>query len=199
MLIPVALLLSAPIWAFETSPEDWRGSVSVSPFHLLKREYPPGLVFQPFFEITGEGRLARQWGIAGILGGGVFRDVPTWEIGAQGRYYLFGSFRGGVDVGIEVRYLEGVVSSDWRGAPAYEGHVLVGPFTGAKIIADCGFTLEMQVCVQGDLGWADPPIIIVSAPVDLGEEWALRAGLRGPVYYFFRVVPLFNFTIGWSF
>jgi hypothetical protein len=122
-------------------------SVTISPFHL----------FAPIVELTAEGRAHDKVGVALIGGAGkISQDETTTapaitasvlEIGLQGRYYLLGDFRHGLQLGAEALYLHlGDVNVD--AVSAYADGIAVGPFLGYKYTADIGFTFDGQLGFQ---------------------------------------------------
>ena len=146
-------------------------SVTFSPIHLVI----------PFGEVSAEINLGRKSAIAVIGGAGALRDdvtddlIKLWEIGISPRYYVWGDFRKGVQLGAEAAYIHASASSSQSIRVAAEG-LAVGPYVGAKWASHVGFTLEAQLGVQylairGD--GAD----------DNDSRWA----------------PLLNLQVGWSF
>lgn len=127
-------------------------SITNSPLHLAS----PGIV-----EMTGEYAVNRSLGVALIAGygqptletedestGDVTRhDVTVYEAGAQARYYLFGSFDHGMQVGGEVLYLSitGFEEDGVRGSASGFG---IGPFIGYKKTARFGLTFDAQLGFQ---------------------------------------------------
>ena len=192
MRTPIALLLSllaltttalaeGPV--IEQSAKRQRQlAVTFSPIHLIL----------PLVEVTVELRVADKLGLAGILAGGTV-DVKTdkvttdkftaYEVGAQLRYYLLGSFEHGMQLGAEVLYL-GVSSDDVAGGnvSADGAGLAAGPFLGYKYTSDIGFTFDCQLGVEK---------LLISAEAKSG---AVEAKEEEDV-----VIPLLNLNVGWSF
>jgi len=150
-------------------------SLTMSPLHL----------FLPVVELTGEARVADKLGIAGIAGAGKVSDdsasgtkltAGVWELGAQVRYYLFGDFRHGMQLGAELLYMH-LSSSELAVSGA---GVAVGPFAGYKIITDIGFTFDAQLGVE-----------YVAARAET-NDLARKASDHS-------FIPLLNLNVGWSF
>jgi hypothetical protein len=112
-------------------------SVTISPVQL----------FNPIVEIAGERRLASKAGVAAIVGGGSVSEEGTrygvWEVGAQFRGYLLGSFTRGLMLGGHVGYLH--ASGRLASPTAYYVGRQVGAFVGYKIVMQAGFTFEVQL------------------------------------------------------
>lgn len=104
-----------------------------------------------------------------------------FEIGASARYYLIGSFRHGMQVGLEALYLS--VSGDMENTLAVGKGLCVGPFIGYKYIASFGLTVD----IQGGAGYT---LIGASASDDDGNSASDSDS---------DVLPILNLNIGWSF
>jgi hypothetical protein len=144
-----ALLAALPLRA-QTTPAEPRTALTVSPLHLLN----------PQLQITGEVRLAPKWSVATTVGGGRVTEEEqtfrTWEIGAQVRSYIIGSFARGLMVGADVGYVD--VDGQPEGAMEMLAGTRAGGFLGYKGIWNRGFTAEVQlgpVYVRGDAGDAE--------------------------------------------
>ncbi len=127
-------------------------SITLSPIHL----------FFPIVELTVEYRLSDSMGVAAIGGVGTIttkknvmfsrtthtgestESYKAYQVGAQFRYYLLGSFIHGMQIGAEAMFLHLDRSADDDIAAKGEG-LLVGPFLGYKIAANDGFTFDIQV------------------------------------------------------
>jgi hypothetical protein len=164
-----------------------RLSVTITPF------YPAWELFDlvgddfPVFELAAEIRVHEKVGIALMVAGaahsGSFTGVTTrdlaFEAGAEPRWYAFGDFRHGMQLGVELRYFR--MSSVLTFVPDggqlpfhFEGY-LAGPFLGYKYTADVGFTVEAKLgFVARDLTMSDA-----------GDH---------P-----NVLPITDLKIGWSF
>jgi len=118
----------------DTKLEDDRFlSVTISPIHLIV----------PMVELTGEYKLREDMGLAGVVGAGTLSGVLLGEVGAQFRYYAVGSFVHGMQFGLEVLYAFGGLSS--QGVTAVASGLSIGPFIGYKVMANIGFTFEIQL------------------------------------------------------
>jgi hypothetical protein len=116
-------------------------SLTISPIHLAL----------PFLEIAGEIRVGEDLGIAAIAGMGTVKAEETddrfkvYEVGGQARYYVYGSFTRGIDVGLEAIYL---AAYDETGSAVIQGEgVTVGGFGGYKRVIN-GVTIDIQLGAQ---------------------------------------------------
>jgi hypothetical protein len=135
-----------PVTAEQTHPPRVV-SITISPFHL----------FSPIVELTAEGRAHDKLGIGVVAGAGTISEEATglspeihatvFELGLQGRYYLLGDFRHGLQLGAEALYLH-LSDSDVEEVSAYAKGIAVGPFVGYKYTADIGFTFDGQLGFQ---------------------------------------------------
>ncbi|MEZ4398505.1 MAG: hypothetical protein R3B06_00695 [Kofleriaceae bacterium] len=113
-------------------------AITMSPIHLVV----------PMGEVTVEARVAPRVGVAAIVGIGGIRDRSTdalihlYEGGASVRYYVTGSFRGGVQVGGEALYVHADASSTTTSVAA--AGLGLSPFVGYKWTHRSGFTLDAQ-------------------------------------------------------
>lgn len=131
------LTLAAPVAA--QSPDDPgvstddepRISLTLSPAHLVL----------PVAEGAFEYRLG-QFSVVGILGLGSSDSVAVFEIGGQGRYYVVGDFRHGMNVGGELLLMSGV--DNVRGVTVSAGGMQLGAFAGYKYVADFGLTVDIN-------------------------------------------------------
>ncbi len=115
-------------------------AVTISPIHLT----------MPFYELTGEYRLASQMSAALLAGAGTIDDLSLWEIGAQFRYYVLGDFDHGMQVGAEVLHM-GVSASgseDDIDVSASGAGTSFGGFIGYKFAASYGLTVDIQAGYQ---------------------------------------------------
>ncbi len=197
---PVAYSPSAssePIYAeaeeAEADPyeDDRRVSITFSPIHLLF----------PVFELTVEARIAHKLGVAIVAGGGTISSddveyddgsgvrteeitATVWEAGAQVRYYVFGGFDHGMQLGAEALYVH--VSVDDVGSTNVSGTgegLGIGPFVGYKIATRAGFTFDGQLGLQYYAVQAE-------ASDDTGESASDEES---------AVAPMLNLNVGWSF
>lgn len=123
----------------QVAPADPSVAITVSPFLLLV----------PMAEVTAEFRLAPKVGVSVIGGFGMLRtntsneQIRLFEAGASARYYLTGSFRGGLQLGAEGVYVH---ASTTRMDTAIKAAGLgLSPFVGYKWTHRAGFTLEGQL------------------------------------------------------
>jgi hypothetical protein len=122
-------------------------SLTISPFHL----------FAPIVEFTAEGRALDKLGVAVVAGAGKISEDTTdfepavsarvLEVGLQGRYYLLGDFRHGLQLGAEALYLH-LGENNIDTVAAYADGIALGPFVGYKYTADVGFTFDGQLGFQ---------------------------------------------------
>lgn len=160
-------------------------SLTISPLHL----------FMPMLELTGEYRVSNRFGAAAVLGVGApmfnYHDdygVPQstrtlfLEGGLQARYYVLGSFRHGMQVGLEAMVGHLSVDDASANVTGTGTAVAIGPFVGYKITTKNGFTFDSQLGFQR-------AFISAEASED-GESSQGSMSATG---------PLLNLNIGWSF
>lgn len=161
--------------------EDRRAYISISPLHLLA----------PIVELTGEVRVDRHIGIAGIAGVGSLRTSKSaprftvWEVGAQFLGYPVGHFDHGIQVGVEAVYL-GVAGEAGSGSAQVTGlgqGFAVGPLLGYKFASDIGFSLNIQGGVQYLVARAEATAKDGTSASASDSAW----------------IPLLNLNLGWSF
>lgn len=128
-------------------------------------------------------------GLAAVLGGGkVTSDslgapkvtANVWEAGVQGRYYVVGDFRHGMQLGGEALYIH--ASADREGTSAFVNGFSLGGFVGYKVMADVGFTFDTQLGYQ---------LIGLGAKASDGTTTASESQKEGSL--------LLNLNVGWSF
>ncbi|GAB4517839.1 MAG: hypothetical protein Tsb0020_36450 [Haliangiales bacterium] len=154
-------------------------SVTFSPVHLALS----------VFEVAGELRLSPKLSVVGIAGAGAMpagedleqsTRVLIWELGAQGRYYVVGTFRHGVSVGAETMYVG--ADGDLDGVEVGANGLSIAPFVGYKYAASWGFTVDGQIGYE----W-----LAMKSRADSGVEstsdMSSHAGM------------LLNLNLGWSF
>lgn len=151
----------------------------------------PILLGLPLIELTAEYRVARKIGVSITVGAGKRSIEGSFgakangteiEAGAQFRYYAIGSFRHGMEVGVQL--LEEYVKFD-EPLPANIVGVAAGGFTaggflGYKIATGIGFTFEAQL---GARYLVVEPTVQGSGSFDGIEKWQ----------------PLLHLNVGWSF
>jgi hypothetical protein len=168
----------APAATAEATHPHRKVSVTVSPIHFML----------PVAEVTGEYRVLDKLGVAVVLGAGKItpdqmqgfpppRAISIWEAGVQGRYYLVGDFRHGMQIGGELIYMHASLSNSDLSAVA-DG-MSVGPFVGYKVMADVGFTFDCQLGYQ---------FVGFGASASDGQTASASKG-----------APLLNLNVGWSF
>lgn len=183
LLVPVIFLLLAasPFRAWATD-HGQTVAVTFSPLHAA---------FNSTAEITAEYAVKRKLGVALIGGYGrpSFEDIngndvqlTVIEAGASARYYLFGSFDHGMQVGGEVLYIN--VSGETDDVNATASGISVGPFIGYKKAARFGLTFDAQ------LGVAYLAVRAKSTNSSTGDEGEAEADGTG---------ILLNLNLGWSF
>jgi hypothetical protein len=182
LLVAAALLaVAAAPGAAEASEDVQHGfSLTISPIHLVL----------PVVELTGELRVADKLGLGLVAGLGRIQSTTVSgsgladaaytavELGAQVRYYLFGSFEHGLQLGAEALYVYLDRDSTISAAATGEG-LAVGPFLGYKIASNLGFTFEAQAGAQAMVAKAKSGSTLTSSS-------------KG-------VIPLLNLNVGWSF
>ncbi len=162
-----------------------RVSLTFSPIHL----------FFPVLEVTGEVRVARKLGLAVLGGYGSITSerepgdstgsltARVFELGAQARYYVVGSFDHGMQLGAELLYVH--LDDAKKGSIVGSGQgVGFGPFVGYKIATRVGFTFDGQVGFQYVGVRAEAHDTESSDSAEASDS---------------AIVPLFNANIGWSF
>lgn len=147
-----------------------RVSITFSPIHLSL----------PIVELTGEYRVDDKMGAALIVGAGTVDGYNAYEVGAQYRYYVLGSFIHGLQVGAELLYLS---IDDTEGNVTASGNGLaIGPFVGYKIASNLGFTFDLQAGAQ---------YLAMQAEAEVGSASASDEDSD--------IIPLLNLNFGWSF
>src|SRR5690554_1840919 len=112
----IALSVSAILLAANTAFAGDTGSVATmdEPTHIMSLTFSPSHLFTPVFEFTAEFKAHENWSFALIGGGGtttveseIMGDptVSVWEAGGQLRYYVFGDFDHGMQIGAEILYI----------------------------------------------------------------------------------------------
>ncbi len=161
-------------------------SLTVSPVHL-------GI---GVLELMAEIRLQPNMSVAVIGGYGVQTqklmvatatgpesqdvDITVIELGAQGRYYLLGDFRHGLNVGLELLYLHGSASVETVSAVATG--LAAGPFLGYKFISSFGLTVDLR------LGYST---FLITGEATDGNTTQTESQKDQ--------VPIVNLNFGWSF
>jgi hypothetical protein len=160
----------------------------------------PGNLVLGTLKVNGEFRLRDRLGLQVSLGAGKLGEVSVGEAGGQIRWYALGNFDHGLQLGLEVMYLDFQApfdDLDKYGVPveleADISATATGPFLGYKVAFDGGFTLEAQLGLQYYA-------VEVAANVDLSEldekldGVSARLAKEGSL-----VLPLANLNLGWSF
>lgn len=144
-------------------------------------------------ELTGEARLGARASGAVILGAGTVQvddlagqqqSFTAYEVGGQLRWYALGSFTHGLQLGVELLYLQ--LSGD-LGDVVLSGSsqgLAVGPFLGYKFVSGFGLTFDGQLGFQS---------AFLTAEV---SDAAKSASIRGETS---AILPLLNLNVGWSF
>lgn len=103
----------------------------------------------PVIQLTAEFCVARKLGLAVIVAGGEVTDdnvtSRVYGVGASGRYYLYGSFRHGFQIGAELLYAS--VSTENTAVTASGEGLGISTFGGYKWTHRSGFTLEVELGV----------------------------------------------------
>ncbi len=161
--------------------EDRRVYLSLSPVHLLLG----------IGELTGEVRVHRKIGVAGIAGFGKPKDGLTdtrytaWELGGQLVTYPIGHFDHGMQLGVEALYagVSGESSFGGQRISASAQGFAVGPMIGYKLATDIGFSFN----VQGGVAY-------FAAAGQASGGGASATSIAAPT-----VLPIVNLNAGWSF
>jgi len=169
------------------------------PEHVLSLTFSPLNLILPEVKVMAEIRLARKVSVAAIggvgsvgvssdgslaIGAGAAERFVAWEAGAQGRYYLVGSFEHGMDVGLQAEYvgLSGSKSASGVEVLGTGSGFLAGPFVGYKLATRVGFTLDLQ----GGIAYE-----VVAAEASGGGRSASGSASAW--------APIVNLNLGWSF
>ena len=107
----------------------------------------------------------------------------TFELGAQGNYYLIGGFDHGMQLGAELLYTysSGDVSEDI----SFSGTGLAfGPYVGYKVAAGFGLTFNIQ---------AGGAVMLARGSAEDKSSGQSGSGTGG------GILPILNINLGWSF
>ncbi len=172
------LALSTTVFVLITTPSTPAladgGAAAPERMRVFSATFSPIHLQFPVLEVTGEARLATKVSAAGILGVGKSDDVNLYELGAQLRYYMWGDFDGGLQLGAEVVYV-GATSDE---VSAVAQGLTLGPFIGYKYVAGFGLTFDAQV----------------------GAQYITLRGESGSVTEEDSdIIPLVNLNVGWTF
>jgi len=149
----------------------------------------PILLLEPVLQLNGELRLGDNASITAIAGGGWVKVNETGqpsmtfrmlELGGQLRYYATGSFRRGMQVGVEVLYVN--VDVKVEDVAGVASGLAMGPFFGWKAVSRAGFTLDLQGGVA---------VLTSGQRVSNASKSATDTSVD--------FIPLINANIGWSF
>ena len=133
--------------------------------------------------------MGEQAGVAVIAGGGyVTVSEPdeakvtfrVLELGGQLRYYPIGSFRQGLQVGVEMLYVH--VNAKVQEVLGVASGLAIGPFFGWKGTTSAGFTYDLQGGVA---------VETMGAKVTGESEPSTTSDVE--------IIPMVNLNIGWSF
>jgi hypothetical protein len=140
-LASLVLLGSVSLAHAQDAPEKpLHASITFSPVHLVL----------PFAELTAEINVAPKVGVALIGGVGSVRPensdqrIAVFEAGISPRYYVWGNFRQGIELGVEAVYLHGSGETQFMSTATAEG-LAIGPYAGYKWVSSIGLTLEAQL------------------------------------------------------
>ncbi len=150
----------------------------------------------PIVEVAGEIAVNEKVGVAGIVGIGSIplttktttitgtttetQRLSAWEVGGHVNYYVVGSFEHGMQLGLEVIYLNLAASSTSYRSAASAAGLAIGPYVGYKVITGVGFTFEANLGAQ---------YLTASAASSDGTDTASAT----------KWIPLLNLNVGWSF
>jgi hypothetical protein len=136
--------------------------------------FSPVLLFLPIAELQAEFRLGDKFGLAALVGAGGPASFFEFEVGAQFRYYLLGTFEHGMTLGAQALLLD-------FPEPGAAGFAL-SPMVGYKLATSIGFTVDAQV---------GPSLTLTGASATLtGVNVGPSSGSIG---------LLLNVNVGWSF
>ena len=173
----LALLLTVSLG---NAQETKKLSITNSPIHLALS----------ILELMAEYQVAPKIGAAGILGYGSITETDNWgdeveipilEIGGQLNYYLLGNFDKGMQVGLEVLYLN--ASAEDEDVTVSVDGLAIGPYLGYKWTAGFGLTFDIQAGYEKLLFHGE-------AEDNFGNELE-EEEVTG--------IPLINLNLGWSF
>lgn len=194
LLVAAAVGTAALLSAAEATAQDVPAVVPVAPAPLRQLSVtvsPIHLAF-PVLEITGELAIQPKLSVAAIAGYGSVKsssaltsDYSVLELGAQVRYYLFGDFEHGLQLGAEVLYLHASTSgsSGTTTVKASGEGLAIGPFVGYKVVSSMGFTFDAQLGAQR---------------VGIGAKASASNGQSASATDS-DVQPLLNLNVGWTF
>ena len=174
----LALLLTVSLG---NAQETKKLSITNSPIHLSLS----------ILELMAEYQVAPKIGAAGILGYGSITETDNWgdeveipilEIGGQLNYYLLGNFDKGMQVGLELLYINLSLPED-EVATIIANGLGIGPYLGYKWTAVSGLTFDIQAGYEKFLAQ-------VKAKDSFGNE--IEDSVQGGI-------PLINLNLGWSF
>ena len=190
-----ALLLSAPAQALQVPAQ---AQTEAPPIVAVPVPRPPelplpryALTFSPVYlavpmgQVSAEVRVRDKVGIGAVAGIGwlTFDASPVkshlllYQLAAQGRYYVLGNFRHGLQLGAQVAYLR--LASPFQNQVQLSSDALgLAPFVGYKYTMKVGFTFETQ------LGYE---FLLARGTFD---RESTQAGAS---------VLLFDIRVGWSF
>jgi uncharacterized protein involved in high-affinity Fe2+ transport len=188
-VLALGLLLSATGAAMaQTAPA--ADARQARPPRIVSLTFSPLHLTLPVFEATAEVRLMDKLGIAAVLGAGRVKEEATAtvpatssrvvEAGLQGRYYLLGDFRHGLQLGAEAMYVH--LSDKVETISAAVNGFSAGPFLGYKYTAGFGLTFDGQIGFQR-VGLAGKATDGAQTITDEQSDWSV----------------LLNLNVGWSF
>jgi hypothetical protein len=179
----VATLVVGVTWSAPSHADtQHQVAVTFSPLHLVS----------PIVELTGEFRLHDKFSVAAIAGvGSITTEVPdgsteeeksfsAWELGGQGRFYLLGDFDHGMQLGVELLYVN--VDFDEADVSGTGNGLALGPFIGYKVSAGFGLTFDAQLGFQ---------YLAATAEASSGTDSASASDST--------TIPLLNLNLGWAF
>lgn len=165
------VLLSSASIAHAEEQTPLHASITLSPVHFA---ITTG-------ELTVEVAVAPNFGVAVIGAVGSIKPttsdqrVLVYEAGISPRYYVWGNFRQGVELGVEALYAHASADGQLMSSLSAEGLAL-GPYAGYKWVSSMGLTLEAQLGIS---------------------YFAMRGD--GVSDEDSRISPIVNLQVGWSF
>ena len=105
----------------------------------------PRQILNTFGETSIEYALKPKIGVGGITGFGKSDSAFQYDLGVQARYYLLGSFNGGLSAGGQFVYFNLLHRKDHDNINGY--FLYPSLFLSGKYVFDIGFTIDSQLGV----------------------------------------------------
>ena len=152
-------------------------SLTFSPYHVLipmgelQLEIPLSQSRKSGLAIVG------GYGSANVEIDGIDTPATIYDIGSSIRYYLFGDYSMGFQVGVEAMWT-GISEEDSDVRFNAQGFT-IGPFVGFKVVLPIGFTVDTQIGAA-----------YITARGELNNPAEAERT---------DFIPLFNLNVGWTF